>query len=126
MTATYDPATDIGFMRLTCTDTDTDDPILQDEEYSAFLARESGNVDLGSARALDSMASNEAMINKIITHNGLTIDGVSVSRELRKHAESLRKSAKENDVTGEFAIAGMVTTQFSLRDQLMNEAARHA
>ena len=107
--APYDPSTPLGRVRLLTSDTDSTRPILQDEEINAFLSMSGSSVMLAAAFALDSIATNEVLCEKVVTILGLQTDGASVATTLSARALQLRSDyAKyENDDplfgTAEFA-----------------------
>jgi len=98
--ATYDPTTDAGWVRLLISDTDVDpeaNAIFQDAEIDTFLTREGGNAKLAAAQALDTIASNEALVSKKIRTQDLATDGPAVAAELRARAKELRREVEEGD-----------------------------
>lgn len=95
MAFSYDLSTDAGKVRLLIPDSRATDYLLEDEEVAAFLALCGGNVRLAAADALDTIASNEALVQKAITLLDLRTDGPKVADALRKRADSLRKQAEE-------------------------------
>lgn len=99
---TVDPTTDIGMVRLLCTDLDEVSPLLTDAQITGLLTLESGNVRLAAAQALDTIASSEALVSKKIRTQDLQTDGPAVAKELRERAAGLRKQADSIDpATGE-------------------------
>jgi hypothetical protein len=90
---TIDPTTPTGLVRLLISDTDTTSPIFADNEIGAFLALSGSNVRLAAAEALDTIASNEVMVSKVIKTQDLQTDGAKVSTELRARAATLREQA---------------------------------
>jgi hypothetical protein len=104
---TLDPTTTIGQARLLIPDLDEDNLIFTDAQIAGFLSLELANVRLAAAQALDVIASNEAMISKVIRTQDLTTDGTKVAAELRARATGLREQAAEGygDTTGGFDIA---------------------
>lgn len=76
-------------VRLLISDTSTP-ALFTDDEIAAFLDLNGGAVRLAAAEALDTIASNEAMVSKKITTQDLSTDGPAVSRELRARAADLR------------------------------------
>lgn len=90
---TVDPTTDLGVVRLLISDTDVTGPVFTDAEITAFLTLEGGNTRLAAAQALDTIASNEVMISKVIRTADLQTDGSKVAAELRARASGLRAQA---------------------------------
>jgi len=97
-----DLTTDVGKVRLLVSDVDYSDLTFSDDEVQAFLDLE-GDVRLAAAQALETIASNEALVfKKIRALRVLESDGPAVAAELRARAAALREQA--NNV-GEFEIA---------------------
>jgi len=97
---TTDPTTDLGQVRLLISDTDESAPVFTDAEITAFLALAGSSVRLAAAEALDTIASNEVMVSKVIRTQDLQTDGSKVSAELRARATTLREQAASYDNTG--------------------------
>lgn len=95
-----DPTTDIGLVRLLCTDLSETEPLFTDAQIQAFLDLE-GGVKLAAAQALDTIASNEALVSKAIRTMDLQTDGPAVAAELRARAKTLREQAAVDDGTDE-------------------------
>ena len=91
-----DPSTDIGYIRLLIPDKDLDLLLFTDADLAAFLSREHG-VKKAAAAALETIASSEAMISKVIRTQDLSTDGAKVAAELRARAAELRRQADEDD-----------------------------
>lgn len=89
---TLDPTTDIGLVRLLCTDLDSSAPLFTDDQITAFLTLE-GTVRLAAAAALETIATSEALISKKIRTQDLSTDGPAVAKELRERAAALRTQA---------------------------------
>ncbi|MER7213210.1 hypothetical protein ABT340_39620 [Streptosporangium sp. NPDC000239] len=89
-----DYSTDVGKVRLLIADTDPATQLLNDPQIEGFLEME-GNVKLAAAQALDSIASSEALVSKVISMNGLSINGPAVASELRARATGLREQVAE-------------------------------
>lgn len=126
MPFTYDLSTDVGKVRLLINDTDSSNVIFQDEEISAFLSLNDG-LKRSAAAALDTIASNQAMVLKVIRLLDLSTDGPSVARALRDHAGQLREEAKLADAEeegGYFDYAEIVTNAFTLRQRVINQRLR--
>ena len=129
MVFTYDVSTDSGRVRLLISDTDTLTPanqLFQDEEIAAFLALENGNVRLAAAQALETMASTQVMVLKVITRGDISTNGAAVSQALLARADKLRKQNDEGsgDVSGMVDWAETVEDRFSWREQIRNETLR--
>lgn len=131
MTLPYDLTTNTGKVRLLISDTDLDNLIFNDSEIAAFLALEGDNVRLAAAQALDTIASNEALVQKRIRLLDLSTDGPAVARSLRAHASELRRqvydgltSEEENGSSTNFDIGEMVVNDFSYRRKIYNEMLR--
>lgn len=128
MTWTYEPEVSrpLDQVRLLIGDTDLNEPgnwIFQDEEVIAFLAMEDGAVKLAAAQALDTMASQEAMILKAIRLLDLSTDGPKVAAELRARAEVLREQfyGGASDLPQS---AELVVDQFTFEERMVNQFLR--
>lgn len=93
-----DPSTDVGMIRLLIPDTDLDNLLFTDAEVTALLTLEASVIKRAVAAALDVVASNEAMVGKVIRSQDLSTDGAKVSAELRARATELRRQVNEDDV----------------------------
>jgi hypothetical protein len=129
VTATYDPATTAGQVRLLIADTDVDGAVVyfQDDEIAAFLALAQGSsVLLAAAHALEVLAGNEALVSKKVrTRDGQQTDGPAVAKELREQAKALRAEwARLDDLNDDedWAVAELVVDDFSLRDRVAKQA----
>jgi hypothetical protein len=91
-----DYSTDLGKVRLLIPDTDEDNLLLTDDKITAFLGMETG-VKRAAALALETIASNEALVGKVIKTQDLSTDGTRVSAELRARAAQLRRQADDDD-----------------------------
>lgn len=100
----YNPGTKAGRVRLLISDVSDTDPVLTDSEIDAFLDMEGGVVKLAAAQALDSIASNEALVSKVIRTQDVATDGAKVAEVLHKRAAALRDQAKaEAEAAGDDA-----------------------
>ncbi len=97
-TVTLDPTTDIGLVRLLISDTDPTAILFTDAEITAFLTLE-GGTKRAASQALDTLASNEVMVSKVIKTLDLATDGAKVAAELRARAAVLRSQADATDTT---------------------------
>jgi hypothetical protein len=128
MSFTYDLATETGQIRLLIPDrVDTaDEPaIFSDEELAAFLQLEDG-VRRAAAAALETIASDQALVLKVMRVQNVSTDGAALARELRARASGLRTqaAAAAADDGDLFDVAEQVNDQFSARERLWKEALR--
>jgi hypothetical protein len=121
----YAPTTDLGKMRLLIADTDIDRQIMQDEDLQGFIVI-AGHYWLGAAMALDSIATNEVLTQKVLTIMGTSTDGAKVAKELRARAKQLREDFKNFGPTTElgFATAEMPDGAFSAEEMLLKQYQR--
>ncbi len=127
MAFTYNLSEPTGQMRLVIMDNQRTAYIFEDAELETFYALERSNLRRACALALEGIASNEAYILKRITALDLQTDGPAVAKELRDRAADLRKQALEDEARedgGAFDIAEMVTTVWTRRDRIINQAWR--
>jgi len=119
MPATYDPKTDLGYVRLLISDVggaDGNSFLFEDEEIQAFLDR-AGSVGIAAATALRAIASNEAQVQKRITFLELKTDGAAVSKELRELADKIEAQAEKTEDDAELMdFASMNVDMFSERN----------
>lgn len=92
-----DYTTDLGKVRLLIPDTDESNQLFSDAQITAFLTMEGGIVKKAAAAALETIASNEAMVSKVIRAQDLSTDGAKVAAELRARAAELRRQVDEDD-----------------------------
>lgn len=125
MSFTYDPTTDRGRVRLLVTDVDAAQALFSDAEIDAFLAIE-GGMRRAAALALETTASNEALVQKATRLMDLTTDGPAVAKELRERAASLRAQADRDDLVdgSAFDWAEMVTGPFGARERIETQWIR--
>lgn len=103
---TTDPGTDVGMTRLLINDVDSANPVFSDAEINGFLRFEQ-TVRRAAAQALDTIASNEVLVSKVIRTLDLQTDGAKVAAELRARAESLRVQDNEYDPDGTVYVGGV-------------------
>jgi hypothetical protein len=125
MSFTADVATDVGKVRLIISDQDERYPVFQDEDIQAFLTL-AGDVRRAAAEALDTMASNQTMVLKVIRTLDLSTDGAATARSLREHAKSLREQADQADAASGslFEVAELDVNAFTAREILRNRSMR--
>ena len=124
-------ATDKDDVRLIIRDTDTvtvANQFFTDEEINAFLALNNGDVRYAAGDALDTWASNEAMVTKAVTLLDITTNGPAVAKAMRDHANKLRELADTAALEGDagFDVAEMALGIPHDREQYENEAIREA
>ena len=127
MTFTYDPTTDLGRVRMIIQDKEETYAFFSDEEVQAYLDMNDTSVRRAAADALDSMASNEAYVQKRISLLELSTDGPSVAKALREHATSLRNLADAEDAGeegGAFDVAEMAVNEFTKRERVRKQFLR--
>jgi hypothetical protein len=109
---TVDPTTDIGKVRLLCSDVDEDNLLFTDAQITAFLEMEDG-LKRAAAQALEVIASSEVLISKVIRTQDLSTDGSRVSAELRALAKSYRDRADiDDDEDGGLDVVDFVDPRF--------------
>ena len=105
MAFTLDPTTARGQVRVIIGDTAEGTAIFDDASIDAFLAlAEDGEVKLAAASALDTMASNQALLLKKVKVGEISTDGPAVAKALREHAQSLRTEVREGGLAGAFEV----------------------
>ena len=129
MAFTYDLTTDRGKVRLIIDDKDTvtvANQFFTDDEIDCFLTLaddlDGDDVRHASAMALDTWASNQALVLKKVTLLDVNTDGPAVAKAMREHAALLREQAYMTSTDAGFEIAEMALGHFSWREQVENEA----
>lgn len=125
MSFTYELDTDIGKVRLTIPDRNSEDATFSDEEIQSFLTTE-GDWIRASALALETMASDIAIQIGDARIQNIETRGSNTATSLLKRASQLRTRADEIDnvVDGGFDIAEFVFNDEGYRQQLLNEQLR--
>lgn len=127
MAFTYDLSSSEGQIRLLIMDTNAAAYLFEDAELSTFLSLERANIRRGAALALETMASNEAFVLKVIQLLDLKTDGAKTADALMKRAAALRKQAdidEQAEEGGSFDIAEWVVDDFSARERVEKEWLR--
>ena len=126
MTFSYNLATERGQVRLIIQDTDATYEFYTDAEIDAFITMagnlEGNSVFNASAIALESWASNQVLILKVVTLLDVETDGAKVSAEMRARAASLRADAITSSSDAGFEVAEMALGHWSWVEQTVNEA----
>ena len=126
MAFTYDLTNNVGKVRMLVPDRVTPGHIFEDDEITAMLTIEGNVVKLSAALALETIASDTAMVLKVIRLLDLTTDGAKTSDALLKRAALLREQAEAEDVEGAFDWAEMIVNDFSYREFAFNDALRES
>lgn len=133
MSYSYTLAEPIGQVRLLIPDRIESEAIFQDEEISGLLALEAGVVKRAAALALETISSDEVLVQKVIKTLNLQTDGAKVADALLKRAAALRVQARteaeaaaddDDDGSGYFDVAEVVVDTFSSRARWRNEGLR--
>ncbi len=125
--ATYDPTTDVGFIRMRIGDTVAATALFSDEELNAMLSFE-GDKLRASAFALETIATNQVLLLKAIKVLGLQTNGDRVGAELRLQAKTIRDQAGliDSDTGGLFDWANTLDDDFARREYLEKDILRQA
>ncbi|MTI82588.1 MAG: hypothetical protein FH756_01555 [Firmicutes bacterium] len=118
---TTDPTTDVGKIRVITGDKYEEAAFHDDEEIQVFLDLYDDDLKLAAAAVLDSMASNEAVIQKQIKLLDLSTNGPAVAKALREHAAELRRQVDEEPA---FDVAEQVFDMFGAREKILKDALR--
>ena len=118
MTWSYDVALDSGKVRVLDRESTQATSVFQDEEIDAFLGLEANDVFNAAALALDTIASNEVLLQKKIELTGITTDGPAVAASLRASAQvlRLRSAALAGSGTDDDALFGWDWAEQGLTD----------
>jgi hypothetical protein len=125
---TYDLATDIGRVRRTIPDRTEQDAIWSDEEIASFISDEGGSWRLATALALETIASDNLLVLKVLRVQNIETNTDKMAQALMQRATKLREidTAFDSDDGGDFDFAEVVETEFQLRERLYNQALRSA
>jgi hypothetical protein len=78
-----------------------------DDEINAFLSMYGDNVKLAAARAMEVIASSQALLLKSWSSDDLTVNGDRIAESLRKIAAQLRGEAIAEESAEYFNLVGM-------------------
>jgi len=128
MPFTTDISTYIGLVRLRIFDRDIANPVFQDEDItSVYNTLERQSIKRTAAFFLETIATQEALILKVIKNLQLTTDGAKLADSLMKQAADLRSQADIEDSFGNdgaFDWAEQVFDVFSERELILKEILR--
>jgi hypothetical protein len=127
MAFTIDMSSYIGLVRLRIFDRNPLNPVFQDEDITAVyntLERES--VKRTAAFFLETIATQQALILKVMKNLQLSTDGAKLADSLQKQAADLRAQADIDDTAsgGGFDWAEQVFDPFTERERLIKEILR--
>lgn len=128
MAFNYDLTTSTGKIRAVIPDSNATSYVFEDAEIDAFYAIEGNSLKRAAALALETIASNEAMVLKVIRLLDISTDGAKVADSLLKRAALLRTQANDEEVAADagFDVAEMVVDDFTYRQHWWNERLRGA
>ena len=128
MPFTYDITTSAGKVRALIPDRNMSQYMFDDAEIAYFLVAEGNVVKKATALALETMASDEAYVQKVLKLLDLTTNGAATAAALMERARLLRAQAdkEEADSTtvAEFDWAEWVVNDFSGIERIDKEALR--
>jgi hypothetical protein len=118
----FDLKPTVARLRVLIPDNDDATYVFEDAELEVFYGLEGNSIKRGAALALETIASNEAMVLKVVRLLDLSTDGAKVSDALLKRAALLRRQADDGEVAAgaSFDIAEMVFSPFGWREYLGN------
>ena len=79
MAFTYDPSTSRGRVRLMIPDRRPDEAIFSDVEIDTFLNIEGDSIKRAAALALETIAADEALVQKVMTRLDLSTNGAAIT-----------------------------------------------
>lgn len=89
---------DLDTLRLLIPDTDPSNQIFSDDDLDLFLTLAGGGVFLAAALALETIATDEALIYKIVSTDDLNVNGVTgAAQVLLVRAKTLRTDQDRAD-----------------------------
>lgn len=126
MTWSYDLATNVGKVRRTIPDRDESNPIFSNEEIESFLDDEADNVKRATAFAIETIATDQTLVLKVITLQNLSTDGARVADALLKRARMLRDNADYDEQAdgGGFDYAEQINNAFGERELIIKSIER--
>lgn len=129
MTYTTDFTSYIGLVRLRIFDSDPLNPVFQDEAITAvYDTLERQNIKRTSAFMLETIATQQALILKVMKNLQLSTDGAKLADSLRMQAKELRDQADIEDTfldgSTAFDWAEQVFDPFTERERIIKEILR--
>jgi hypothetical protein len=83
--------------------------IFNDAQIQAFLSMNKDNVKRSAAQAKLTLATSEALINKVIKSYDFSTDGAKLGAELRAQADQLQKDADRDELYDSYDTFTIVT-----------------
>lgn len=96
-----------------------DHTILSDGDIQTFLTLEDNDNQMAAAMALETIATNQALVLKVIKLQNLSTDGAALSRALLERSKQLREQT-----AGDFDWAEMVTNEFTFDERIFSQHLR--
>lgn len=98
-----DSEPDVALVRLLIADEDAPpNQLFGDAKLQSFLQLEGSNIKLAAAQALETIATSEVLVSKVIKTQDLSTDGAKVAAQLSAQAKALREQvATEKDAADE-------------------------
>lgn len=126
MAFTYDLSTSIGKVRKLIPDRDEVNAVFQDDEIQDYLTENSDSVRRAAAEALETIATDQTLVLKVIKTLDLSTDGAAMMDALLKRASLLRTAADRAEAEDEalFDFAEMGVTEFQKREIVYKKAQR--
>ena len=108
-------SSDTGKVRVLLGDTEAENVVggvgdymyFGDDEIGAFLTMYGDNVKLASARAMETIASSQALLLKSWSSDDLSVNGDKIAESLRKLAAQLREEALQEESSEYFNMIAM-------------------
>lgn len=128
MTFTYDPTTNVGRVRRTLPDKTEDEAFWTDEEIQSFLDDESADWRRATALALETMASDDVLVLKVMRVQNIETNTDRAAKLLMDRAKRLRELAADADAAAgdAFDFAEMVITDNQYSERVYNQAIRES
>lgn len=97
-----DYSTDIGKVRTLIPDVveDADGYLFSDEQITVLLGLYNDNIKRAAAQAKDILATDTALLLKVLRTDDLSVNGAATAAELRQQAKQLREQADADDNAG--------------------------
>lgn len=129
MTVTNDTSNYIGLIRLRIFDNEPSDALFQDETITnVFGVLERQSIKRTAAFFLETIATRQALIQKVIKNLNLSTDGAKLATELRAQAKDLRDQADIEDTfingASGWDFAEQIFDPFTERERIINEILR--